>query len=111
MKIQKVYIQQVILFGNVVYEGELRNLSHVEILSLFADVILCFIGAEEVEIMEEEAPYDDKNEQYKYYKPHNYKIYCKRKMKVKGQVPTEKAHGLKLLSQVASVQMEYATGQ
>ncbi|TVX94888.1 hypothetical protein [Cohnella terricola] len=60
-------------FGNVVYEGEL-NLSHVEILSLFADVISCFIGAEEVEIIEKEAPYDKENKQYEYYKPHSYEI-------------------------------------
>ncbi|WP_145153893.1 hypothetical protein [Paenibacillus xylanexedens] len=66
-------------FGNVVYEGHLRNLSHVEILSLFADVISCFISAEEVEIVEEEAPYDEENKQYKHYKPLNYEINVKNK--------------------------------
>lgn len=64
-------------FGNVVYEGDLRNHSHVEILSLFADVISCFIDAEEVEVIEKEAPYDEENKQYKYYKPHVYEINVK----------------------------------
>ncbi|GIO84661.1 hypothetical protein J25TS5_15930 [Paenibacillus faecis] len=64
-------------FGNVVYEGDLRKLSHAEILSLFADFISCFIGAEKVEIIEEEATYDEENMQYKYYKPHIYKINVK----------------------------------
>lgn len=66
-------------FGNVVYEGDLRNLSHVEMLSLFADVISCFIDAEGVEIIEEETPYDKENKQYKYYKPHIYEINVRNK--------------------------------
>ncbi|WP_156829709.1 hypothetical protein [Paenibacillus ginsengihumi] len=66
-------------FGNVVYEGNLRNLPHVEILSLLSDVISCFIGAEEVKIIEQEAPYDDENKQYKYYKPHIYEINVRNK--------------------------------
>ncbi|KQY80603.1 hypothetical protein ASD24_16820 [Paenibacillus sp. Root52] len=61
-------------FGNVVYEGDLRSLSHVELLSLFRDVLLCFIGAEEVEIIDREASYDEESKQYKYYKPHTYEI-------------------------------------
>ncbi len=44
-----------------------------------SDVISCFIGAEEVKIIEQEAPYDDENKQYKYYKPHIYEINVRNK--------------------------------
>ncbi|OAB37790.1 hypothetical protein [Paenibacillus glacialis] len=67
------------IVGNVVYEGNLRNFTHVEILSLFAEVISCFIGAIEVEIIEKEVPYDKENKQYKYYKPHIHEINVKNK--------------------------------
>ncbi|WP_431809778.1 hypothetical protein [Brevibacillus agri] len=38
---------------NVVYEGNLRTLTHKEILGLLVDVINCFIGASDIDIYEE----------------------------------------------------------
>jgi len=64
-------------FGNVVYEGKLRNLAHVKILTLFAEIITCFIGAIEVEIIEKEVPCDINYKEYNYYKPHSYEINVK----------------------------------
>lgn len=64
-------------FQNVVYEGTLRNLTHVEMLTLFAEVIRCFIGAIEVEIIETEVSCDKHYKQYNYYKPHSYEINVK----------------------------------
>ncbi|WP_160690527.1 hypothetical protein [Clostridium sp. C2-6-12] len=64
-------------FQNVVYEGTLRNLTHVEMLTLFTEVITCFIGAIEVEIIEKEVPSDKQYKQYDYYKPHSYQINVK----------------------------------
>ncbi|KPV58252.1 hypothetical protein QJ48_17370 [Paenibacillus sp. A3] len=64
-------------FQNVVYEGTLRNLTHAEMLTLFAEVITCFIGGIEVEIIEKEVPCDKQYKQYDYYKPHSYEINVK----------------------------------
>ncbi|WP_291562593.1 MULTISPECIES: hypothetical protein [unclassified Clostridium] len=64
-------------FGNVVYEGALRNLTHIEMLTLFVEVIMCFIGAIEVEIIEEEVPYDKHYKEHNYYKSHSYEINIK----------------------------------
>lgn len=61
-------------FQNVVYEGTLRNLTHVEMLALFAEVITCFIGANEVEIIEKEVLSDKQYKQYRHHRPHNYEI-------------------------------------
>lgn len=64
-------------FGNAVYERTLRNLTHIEILTLFAEFITCFIGAIEVEIIEKEVPCDTNYKEYNYYKPHSYEINVK----------------------------------
>lgn len=64
-------------FGNVVHEGTLRNLTHVEMLTLFAEIITCFIGAIEVDIIEKEVPCDTNYKEYNYYKPHSYEINVK----------------------------------
>jgi len=64
-------------FQNAVYEGTLRNLTHVEMLTLFAEVVTCFIGAIEVELIEKEVPCDKQYKQYDYYKPHSYEINVK----------------------------------
>ncbi len=66
-------------FQNVVYEGTLRNLTHAEMLTLFAEVITCFIDAREVEIIENEVPCDKQYKLYDYYKPHSYEINVKNK--------------------------------
>lgn len=61
-------------FGNVVYEGKLRDLTHNEMLTLFVEVIKCFIGAIKVEIIEKEVPCGTNYKEYRYYKPHSYEI-------------------------------------
>ncbi|MBG9941414.1 hypothetical protein ABE237_05525 [Brevibacillus formosus] len=64
-------------FGNVVYEGTFRNITHEEMLTLFAEIITCFIGAIEVEIIEKEVPSDKQYKKYDYYKSHSYEINVK----------------------------------
>lgn len=73
-------------FGNVVYEGTLRNLTHIEMLTLFAEVITCFIGAIEVEIIEKELPYDKHYKEHNYYKSHSYEINIKNNSERKQKV-------------------------
>lgn len=65
------------MYGNAVYEGTLRNLTHVEILTLFSEIITCFIDAIEVEIIEKEDPSYTNYKEYNYYKPHSYEINVK----------------------------------
>ncbi|PSK20761.1 hypothetical protein, partial [Brevibacillus sp. NRRL NRS-603] len=64
-------------FGNVVYEGTFRNITHEEMLTLFAEIITCFIRAIEVEIIEKEVPSDKQYKKYDYYKSHSYEINVK----------------------------------
>lgn len=45
-------------YKNVVYEGELRKLTHIEILRLILDIVSCFIGAKEISVHEEEVNSD-----------------------------------------------------
>ncbi|TQR31494.1 hypothetical protein [Brevibacillus brevis] len=61
-------------FGNVVYEGTLRNTTHKEMLTLFAEIITCLIGAIEVEIIEKEVPSDKQYKKYDYDKSQSYEI-------------------------------------
>lgn len=56
------------VYNNVVYEGNLREMSHLEILQMFADFILCFIDSDSVEVLTtgDEAK---KYKKYNYYDP------------------------------------------
>lgn len=62
------------LYHNVVYEGELRNLTHLEIFEFLIDIIECFISDKENEVTELDVPSNKKYKKYNYYEPHCYVI-------------------------------------
>jgi len=64
------------VYNNVVYEGNLREMSHLEILQMFVDFILCFIDSSSVEVLTtgDEA---QKHKKYNYYDPRNFIITIK----------------------------------
>lgn len=66
------------VYNNVVYEGKLRELDHLEILQMFADFISCFIDSSGVEVLitEDEAK---KYKKYNYYNPSIFTINVKNK--------------------------------
>ena len=59
------------VYNNVVYEGNLREMSHEEMLRMFSEIILCFIDAETVTMTQSSVP-ENKYKKYNYYEPHNF---------------------------------------
>ena len=57
------------VYNNVVYEGNLREMSHEEMLRMFSEIILCFIDAETVTMTQSSVP-ENKYKKYNYYEPH-----------------------------------------
>ena len=57
------------VYGNAVYEGKLREMSHEEMLQMFSEIILCFIDAAGVSLTTLDVP-ENKYKKYKYYTPH-----------------------------------------
>ncbi len=64
------------VYNNVVYEGGLRGLSHEEMLKMLSDIILCFIGAEDVSMTQFDIP-KNMYKKYNYYEPHKFLIKVK----------------------------------
>lgn len=64
------------VYNNVVYEGNLREMSHEEMLKMFSEIILCFIDAEEVSMTQLDVP-ENKYKKYNYYKPHMFIVEVK----------------------------------
>lgn len=62
------------VYDNVVYEGTLRNMNHEEILQMFAEIILCFIDAADVHIIQSNALEGKGYQKYNYYDPRMYII-------------------------------------
>lgn len=58
------------VYGNVVYEGNLREMTHEEMLQMFADIILCFVDAAGVSVVQSDVPEDSNYKRYNYYEPH-----------------------------------------
>lgn len=65
------------VFDNVVYEGCMRGMSHRQMLDMFADIILCFIGATDVQIIQRDVPKGSVYQRYNYYDPHMFIINVK----------------------------------
>ena len=59
------------VYNNVVYEGNLREMSHEEMLRMFSEIILCFIDAETVTMTQSSVP-ENKYKKYNYYEPHEF---------------------------------------
>lgn len=72
------------VYNNVVYEGNLRKMSHEEMLKMFADIILCFIGADATSMTQSDVP-KNKYRRYNYYEPHMFDVIVKNNHTVKKQ--------------------------
>lgn len=61
------------VYGNVVYEGKLREMSHEQMLEMFADIILCLADAIGLGVIQSDVP---KNiyKRYRYYEPHMFVV-------------------------------------
>lgn len=58
------------VYNNVVYEGNLREMSHEEMLRMFSEIILCFIDATSIHITQLDVPETSGYQRYNYYEPH-----------------------------------------
>lgn len=56
------------VYNNVVYEGNLRDMSHEEMLKMFSEIILCFRDAIDVS-MKQFIDTENKYKKYNYYEP------------------------------------------
>ena len=63
-------------FLNSVYVGNLRDMSHEEMLLRFSDIILCFYDAEDISIFQLDVP-ENAYKKYNYYEPHRFIIEVK----------------------------------
>lgn len=61
------------IHNNVVYEGNLREMNHEEMLKMFSEIILCFCDVEDVLISQSDVP-ENKYKKYNYYIPHMFSI-------------------------------------
>lgn len=64
------------VYNNVVYEGNLREMSHERMLQMFSEIILCFIDAADVSMTQLTVP-KNKYKNYNYYEPHMFIISVK----------------------------------
>lgn len=64
------------VYNNVVYEGNLRKMSHEEMLQMFSKIILCFAGATDVSMTQLAVP-ENKYKKYHYYEPHMFIVNVK----------------------------------
>ena len=64
------------VYNNVVYEGNLREMSHEEMLKMFSEIILCFSDAEGVSMFQFDV-LENKYKKYNYYEPHSFIVEVK----------------------------------
>ena len=64
------------VYNNIVYEGNLREMSHEEMLQMFSEIILCFLDVEEISMTQLNVP-ENKYKKYNYYEPHMYIVEVK----------------------------------
>lgn len=57
------------VYNNVVYEGNLREMSHEQMLNMFWEMVMCFIDATDVSMTRLDAPVG-KYKEHNYYEPH-----------------------------------------
>lgn len=62
------------VYNNVVYEGNMREMTHVQMLQIFAEIILCLIDAIDVCVIQSDIPKNKKYKKYNYYEPHMFTI-------------------------------------
>lgn len=54
------------IYGNVVYEGKIRDLTHKQMLNMFAEIILCVLEATSITIVDEDITNDEYENAYYY---------------------------------------------
>ncbi len=64
------------VYHNVVYEGNLREMSHEEMLHMFSEIILCFIDAEDVSMTQLDVP-ENRYKMYSDCEPHKFIVEVK----------------------------------
>ncbi len=62
------------VFGNVVYEGKMREMSHEQMLRMFVKIVSCFIDASSVQVTQLEISETSGYQKYNYYEPHQFVI-------------------------------------
>lgn len=62
------------VYGNVVYEGKMREMSHEEMLDFFSKIILCFIGSTGVHVTQLDVPPTSGYQKHNYFDAHIYII-------------------------------------
>lgn len=79
-------------YGNIVYEGEINSLSKPKMLNMLAEVVDCFIGAIEIQVIEQKLDInnstyitDTSSYKYKYYNPNLYILNVKNNNLVKNK--------------------------
>lgn len=55
------------VFNNAVYEGNLREMSHEQMLQMFSEFILCFMDATGANILKSDVPKEKEYRKYNYY--------------------------------------------
>lgn len=62
------------VYNNVVYEGTMREMTHAQMLQMFAEIILCLIDATDVCVIQSDVPENNNYKKYCYYEPHLFTI-------------------------------------
>lgn len=62
------------VYNNVVYEGNMREMTHAQMLQMFAEIILCLIDATDICVLQSDVPKNKNYKKYKYYEPHMFII-------------------------------------
>lgn len=55
------------VYNNVVYEGNMREMTHEQMLQMFAEIILCLIDATDICVLQSDVPKNKNYKKYKYY--------------------------------------------
>ena len=61
------------VYGNVVYEGKLREMNHEQMLEMFTDIILCLADAIGLSVIQSDVA-ENRYKRYRYYEPHMFVV-------------------------------------
>lgn len=62
------------VYDNVVYEGNMREMTHMQMLQMFAEIILCLFDATGIGVIQSDVPENKNYKKYNYYEPHMFTI-------------------------------------
>lgn len=55
------------VYGNAVYAGSLQEMSHKQMLEMFSEIVLCFVDASDVHIIQSDVPTEKAYKKYNYF--------------------------------------------